>query len=63
MPIFEKGKRRQALEKHVIKIKQVHFFQSMSDLLLTSNRSVTIIELPNGYFDEGDNYGRFAQGL
>ena len=39
MPIFEKGKRRQALEKHVIKIKQVHFFH----LLLTSNRSVTII--------------------
>ena len=59
MPIFEKGKRRQILEIHVIKIKQVHFFY----LLLTSNRSVTIIELPNGYFDEGDNYGRFAQGL
>ena len=59
MPIFEKGKRRQVLEKHVIKIKQVHFFH----LLLISNRSVTIIELPNGYFDEGDNYGRFAQGL
>lgn len=59
MPIFEKGKRRQVLEKHVIKIKQIHFFY----LLLTSNRSVTIIELPNGYFDEGDNYGRFAQGL
>ena len=25
--------------------------------LLTSNRSVTIIKLPNGYFIEGDNYG------
>lgn len=59
MPIFEEGKRRQILEIQVIKIKQVHFFH----LLLTSNRSVTIIELPNGYFDEGDNYGRFAQGL
>ena len=59
MPIFEEGKRRQILEIHVIKIKQVHFFH----LFLTSNRSVTIIELPNGYFDEGDNYGRFAQGL
>ena len=39
MPIFEKGKRRQALEKHVIKIKQIQFFH----LLLTSNRSVTIM--------------------
>lgn len=39
MPIFEEGKRRRVLEIHVIKIKQIHFFH----LLLTSNRSVTII--------------------
>lgn len=58
MPIFEEGKRRQILEIHV-KNKTSTFFH----LLLTSNRSVTIIELPSGYFDEGDNYGRFAQGL
>ena len=30
--------------------------------LLTSNRSVTIIKLPNGYFIEGDNYGRGYKG-
>ena len=30
--------------------------------LLTSNRSVTIIKLSNGYFIEGGNYGRGYKG-
>ena len=29
---------------------------------LTSNHSVTMVELPNGYFDKGDNYGRGYKG-